>query len=240
MNDGFDGMLGLAVTASTHNAVLLDGNGQVIRHCIMWNDQRSGEQCRYLKEKHGEEIFKIGMQMPTPTWTLPQLQWVRENEPENYKKIRRLMFTKDYIRSWVTGDFCTDIVDAQGSLLFDARKQCWSEELCNMVGLPVEVLPEIRKTKEIVGTVREEVSKQTGLPGGLPVIAGCSDTAAEDFSAGAVKMVRLSLSWQLPAMSIWLQTRRCLTIRHLHTPILWKENGIPLRLPTAVRLRTAG
>lgn len=92
-----------------------------------------------------------------------------------------------------------------------------------MVGLPVEVLPEIRKTKEIVGTVREEVSKQTGLPGGLPVIAGCSDTAAEDFSAGAVKMVRLSLSWQLPAMSIWLQTRRCLTIRHLHTPILWKE-----------------
>lgn len=117
MNDGFDGMLGLAVTASTHNAVLLDGNGQVIRHCIMWNDQRSGEQCRYLKEKHGEEIFKIGMQMPTPTWTLPQLQWVRENEPENYKKIRRLMFTKDYIRSWVTGDFCTDIVDAQGSLL---------------------------------------------------------------------------------------------------------------------------
>lgn len=187
MNDGFDGMLGLAVTASTHNAVLLDGNGQVIRHCIMWNDQRSGEQCRYLKEKHGEEIFKIGMQMPTPTWTLPQLQWVRENEPENYKKIRRLMFTKDYIRSWVTGDFCTDIVDAQGSLLFDARKQCWSEELCNMVGLPVEVLPEIRKTKEIVGTVREEVSKQTGLPGGLPVIAGCSDTAAEDFSAGAVK-----------------------------------------------------
>ena len=57
MNDGFDGMLGLAVTASTHNAVLLDGNGQVIRHCIMWNDQRSGEQCRYLKEKHGGRDF---------------------------------------------------------------------------------------------------------------------------------------------------------------------------------------
>lgn len=187
MEDGFDGVLGLAVTASTHNAVLLDKDGKVIRRCIMWNDQRSGDQCRRLKENHGKDIFRIGMQMPTPTWTLPQLMWVRENEPENYEKIHRLMFTKDYIRSWVTGDFCTDIVDAQGSLLYDAREQRWSEELCGMIGLPLNVLPEIHKTKDIVGTVRREVSELTGLPREIPVIAGCSDTAAEDFSAGAVR-----------------------------------------------------
>lgn len=191
MSDGFEGVLGLAVSASAHNAVLLDEQGEVIRRCIMWNDQRSGDQCRRLKEKHGEEIFAIGMQMPTPTWTLPQLMWVKEHEPEHYQKIHRLMFTKDYVRSWVTGDFCTDVVDAQGSLLYDARRVCWSEELCAMIDLPLSVLPEIRRSKEIVGAVRREVTELTGLPEGLPVIAGCSDTAAEDFSAGAVNAYQI-------------------------------------------------
>ena len=186
MKDGFGGVLALAVTASTHNAVLLDKDSRVIRPCIMWNDQRSGDQCRRLNENYGDDIFRIGMQMPTPTWTLPQLMWLKEHEPENYAKIDRLMFTKDYIRSYITGDFCTDVVDAQGSLLFDARKNCWSPEICRMIDLPLAVLPDVRRSKEVVGRVRAEIAALTGLPEGLPVIAGCSDTAAEDFSAGAV------------------------------------------------------
>lgn len=186
MADGFDGVLGLAVTASTHNAVLIDESGAVIRRCIMWNDQRSGDQSNRLREEYGERIYEIGMQMPTPTWTLPQLMWVKEHEPDNYRKIHRLMFTKDYVRSWVTGDFCTDVVDAQGSLLYDARSQEWSQELCDMIELPISVLPKICQSKEIVGIVRKDVANLTGLPEGLQVIAGCSDTAAEDFSAGAV------------------------------------------------------
>ena len=184
--DGFDGVLGLAVTASTHNAVLLDENGAVIRRCIMWNDQRSGDQSNRLRERYGDRIFAVGMQMPTPTWTLSQLMWIKEHEPENYQRIDRLMFTKDYVRSWITGDFCTDVVDAQGSLLYDAVNMKWSEELCAMIDLPVSVLPEIRQPKEVVGCVRKEIAELTGLPEGLAVIAGCSDTAAEDFSAGAI------------------------------------------------------
>jgi len=187
MEDGFDKVLGMAVTASTHNAVLLDNERNVIRRCIMWNDQRSSDQSNRLKGQYGERIYQIGMQMPSPTWTLPQLMWVKENEPDNYAKISRLMFTKDYVRSWVTGDFCTDVVDAQGSLLYDARKQEWSSEICQILNLPISVLPEIRQSKEIVGQVKAEAAKLTGLPEGMPVIAGCSDTAAEDFSAGAVK-----------------------------------------------------
>lgn len=187
MADGYAGVLGLAVTASTHNAVLLDKNGEVIRPCIMWNDQRSGAQSERLREQYGEKIYQIGMQMPTPTWTLPQLMWIREHEPDHYKRIDRLMFTKDYVRSWITGDFCTDVVDAQGSLLFDAREGVWSKELCGLIGLPLSVLPEVRGSKEIVGRVRKEIAERTGLPEGLSVIAGCSDTAAEDLSAGAVR-----------------------------------------------------
>ncbi|MEW9124749.1 MAG: xylulokinase, partial [Thermotaleaceae bacterium] len=187
LNNNFSEILGLAITASTHNAVLLDKDGNVIRNCIMWNDQRSGDQCIRLKEEYGDKIFEIGMQMPTPTWTLPQLMWVKENEPENYQQVSRLLFTKDYIRSFVTGDFCTDIVDAQGSLLYNANENRWSKELCDMISLPLEVLPPVKASKEIVGHVKKRITELTGLPEGLPVIAGCSDTAAEDFGAGAVK-----------------------------------------------------
>lgn len=187
MVDGFEGVLGLAVTASTHNAVLLDKDGKVIRKCIMWNDQRSAKQSKQLQEQYGKRIFEIGMAMPTPTWTLPQLLWVKENEPENYRRIDKLMFTKDYIRSWITGDFVTDIVDAQGSLLFDAKNGKWSEELCAMIQLPIGVLPKIVKSRQVVGEVRKEIAELTGLTPGISVIAGCSDTAAEDFSAGAVR-----------------------------------------------------
>ena len=186
MKDGFEGVVALAVTASTHNAVLIKDDGNILRRCIMWNDQRSGDQCRRLNEQYGQRIFEVGMQMPTPTWTLPQLMWVKEHEPEVYSKIRKILFTKDYIRSYVTGDFCTDVVDAQGSLLYDAERKSWSEELCSMIGLPLSALPPICRTKDVVGKVRCEVAELTGLPQNLPVIAGCSDTAAEDFSAGAI------------------------------------------------------
>lgn len=188
MNDDFKGVLCMAVTASTHNAVLLDSHGEVVRRCIMWNDQRSSSQCDRLKKEHGETIFEIGMQMPTATWTLPQLMWIKENEPDNFARAHRLMFTKDYVRSWFTGDFCTDIVDAQGSLLYDARNEKWSKELCSMINLPMDILPEVRLSKEVVGHVQKKAAQLTGLPEGLPVIAGCSDTAAEDFSAGATKV----------------------------------------------------
>lgn len=185
MKDGFDGVLGLAFSASAHNMVLIDKDDKVIRNCIMWNDQRSVKQCEELK-KYEDIIFKIGMQIPTPTWTLPQLMWIKENEYDNYKRIKKLKFTKDYVRSFVTGDFVTDIVDAQGSLLFDALKNEWSKDICDIIELPISVLPEVKLSNEIVGYVSKKVSDLTGLPEGLPVINGCSDTAAEDFSAGAV------------------------------------------------------
>jgi len=184
---GFDGLKGIAFSASTHNAVLLDREGNLIRPAIMWNDQRSAQQCQKLIDAHGDLFFRVGMQIPTPTWTLPQLLWIKENEPENYRKIHRILFTKDYVRSFVTGDFCTDIVDAQGSLLFDAFRHTWSKEICDTIGLPVEVLPEVKRSTEIVGSVSRKVSELTGLPEGTPVIAGCSDTAAEDYGAGAVR-----------------------------------------------------
>lgn len=178
---------GIGFSASTHNAVLTDRDGNVIRPCIMWNDQRSADIAKRLDREHGDSIFKISMQHPTATWTMPQLQWVRENEPENYARIHRIFFIKDYVRYMVTGDWCTDHVDAQGSLLYDAANWKWSEELCAIIGLDPAVLPPVKRSKEIIGCVNQATALRTGLREGTPVIAGCSDTAAEDYGSGAVE-----------------------------------------------------
>jgi xylulokinase len=185
--DQGQGLLALAITASTHNAVLVDSQGRVIRPCIMWTDQRSAQQVAWLSEKYGDSIFSIGMQWPSPTWTLPQLLWLKENEPANYQRIARIFFVKDYVRAVLTGDWCTDHIDAQGSLLYDARNRAWSNQLCDMIGLPVEVLPPVARSRDIVGKISNAGAVLSGLPSGLPVVAGCSDTASEDFGAGAVE-----------------------------------------------------
>lgn len=182
---------GIAFSASTHNAVLIGDGGEVLRPCIMWNDQRAAQQAAGLAERFGARIFDIAMQMPSAGWTMPQLLWVKENDPDNFAKIRRVLATKDYVRGHVTGDYATDLVDAQGTLLFDARKREWSEELCAMIGLDPSVLPPVLPSLDIAGRVRPEVAAETGLAAGTPVILGCSDTASEDYGAGAVEAGQL-------------------------------------------------
>lgn len=179
-------IIGISVSASSHNAVLLDAHNAVLRDTIMWTDQRSYEESEYLKKTFGERIFQIGYQIPAPTWTISQLLWLKRNEPEVFGKIRRIMFIKDYVRYQLTGTWCTDYIEAQGSLLFDNLKWTWSDELCGMIDLPPEVLPPIVNPSDVVGKVTPEAAKRTGLPEGIPVINGASDTALEHYCVGGI------------------------------------------------------
>jgi len=177
----------VCLDASTHNAVLLDRGMQVIRPTIMWTDQRSIKEVEYLEKGWGADIFRIGYQKVAPTWTLPQMLWIKNNEPENFRKIHKVMFVKDYIRHFLTGSWETDYIDAQGTLFFDMAKVEWSEELCRLIGLPLNTLPPICNPVDITGNVTEEASKITGLKAGIPVVCGTSDSAVEDYGAGAIK-----------------------------------------------------
>jgi len=177
----------ISLDASTHNAVLLDREMKIIRPTIMWTDQRSISEVEYLENNWGPKIFEIGYQKVAPTWTLPQLLWIKNNEPDNYKKINKIMFIKDYIRYRLTGSWETDYIDAQGTLLFDMGKLKWSEELCDIIDLPIEKLPPICSPTDITGEITKEAAKETGLSAGTPVICGTSDSAVEDYGAGAIK-----------------------------------------------------
>lgn len=180
-------IIGVGLDSYTHGAVLLDKDMRVIRPTIIWTDQRSAAESRELSERHGVEIFAIGGQMPTPTWTLPQLLWLKRNEPENFSRITHISFVKDYVRYLLTGELAVDHIEAEGSLLYDVRQRRWSPELCAMAGIDMETLPQLREVLERGGKVTSQAAELCGIPAGTPVVMGASDSAIEDYAAGAIE-----------------------------------------------------
>ena len=179
-------ILSIAVDSATHTAVLCDENKKPIRNAIHWTDSRSIKEAKELNEKYGEEILKLSFHKAGTFWTLPQLLWVKNNEPQNFEKIRYIFFEKDYVRYLLTDVFCTDYIEAEGSMLFDCEKLCWSERLCEIAGIRTEYLPPIKKPTDIIGNITEKAAKMTGLKEGTPVICGTTDTVMEVFAGGAV------------------------------------------------------
>jgi len=184
---GWRGLRAVALDGSTHNAVLLDAAGQVVRPVIMWTDQRSTAECRWLQENHGERIFATAYQRPTPTWTLPQMRWLATHEPEALQRTRHMLFAKDFLRWKLTGRMATDHIEAQGTLFYDMPKRAWSRELCALGSVPWAALPELLEPTDIAGEITPAGAAWTGLPTGIPVVAGASDSAIEDYAAGAIE-----------------------------------------------------
>ncbi len=180
-------IVALAVDGSTHNAVLADANFTPLRPVIMWTDQRSVAEAASLERELGEQIFHTTYQKPSPTWTLPQLLWVRKHEPDVLDRTRHVLFTKDYVRWFLTGTWETDHIEAQGSLFYDVHQRTWSEELSRQVGLQTSCLPPLVDPTTVVGAVTDAAAAATGLRAGTPVIAGCPDSAVEDYAAGAIR-----------------------------------------------------
>ncbi len=180
-------IVALALDSYTHGAVLLDDRLKVIRPTIVWTDQRSTKECAWLKAKHFDRIFKTAFQAPTPTWTLPQLLWVRNTEPQAIRRTRHILFVKDYIRFLLTGEMACDCIEAQGTLFWDMKNSRWSEDLCALAGIPVQALPRIGRPTDLAGKISRRAAASTGLPEGLPVFMGASDSAVEAYSAGAIE-----------------------------------------------------
>jgi xylulokinase len=176
----------LCATAAAHTPVLLGEDDEVLRPAILWTDQRSAQEVAWLNQNHGERILQVGYQKANPTWTLPMLLWVKRNEPQVAEKTRKVLVAKDYLRFRITGTWETDWIDALGTLMLDAEKKRWSEELCGYIGWPMETLPRIVSPRDVVGSVTRQAARDSGLLEGTPVVAGTSDTAAEDYGVGAI------------------------------------------------------
>ena len=179
--------------AATHTAVVMDDDFNVIRPAIYWTDTRSTEEVLYLKENYSEIIGKQVLHKADTIWSLPELLWIKNNEPENWAKVKKILFAKDYVRHFFTGDYVTDYIEAEGSMLFDITKMEWSVELCSVLGISKEMLPKIIKPMDIIGKITKEASEVTGLAEGTTVVCGTTDTVMEIFASGAIECGDMTL-----------------------------------------------
>ena len=215
----------LALDGSTHNAVLLDAAMKPVRRTIMWTDQRATAECEALKAGYGEKVFSTCFQMPAPTWTLPQMMWLKANEPEALKRTEHVLFVKDYVRYLLTGRAATDYIEAQGTLFFDLRTRVWDAALVELAGLRMSAMPEIIKPTDVVGGVTKAAAEATGLAEGTPVVCGSSDSAVEDYGAGAVEpgdlIIKLATAGNVNSMTAEAHPHpKTLTYSHI-VPGMW-------------------
>jgi xylulokinase len=177
----------VGLSGQMHGAVLLDEQARVVRPAIIWCDVRSEKQSRDLTALVGaEHLIQLTCNPALTNFTLTKCLWVRENEPENWKKTRSLMLPKDYVRFQLTGERATDMADASGTLLLDVARRRWSKELLGLVQTDEELLPTLYESPEICGQVSRSGAAATGLRSGTPVVAGAGDQAAGAIGMGVV------------------------------------------------------
>ncbi|MBX6358832.1 xylulokinase [Pseudacidobacterium ailaaui] len=174
----------VGLTGQMHGAVLLDQEGRVLRPSLIWCDQRTGPQCDWLHQQIGRQrLIELTCNPALPNFTLTKLLWVRDHEPEVYRKIAHVLCPKDYVRYRLTGTYAIDVQEASGTLLLDVTHRRWSEEVARASGVETSWLPQLFESPEVCAHISEEAATRTGLLAGTPVVAGAGDQGA-----GAVGM----------------------------------------------------
>jgi xylulokinase len=183
-----DSIAAIGLSGQMHGAVLLDADDKVLRPSIIWCDQRSEVQCQQLTEQIGaSRLIELTCNPALTGFTLPKILWVKDHEPEHWRRLRSLLLPKDYVRLRLTGDKAIDVADASGTLLLDVSARQWSREMLDAAGLNDSVLPRLFESPEITGSVSQSAAELTGLRAGTPVVAGAGDQAAGAVGMGIVK-----------------------------------------------------
>ena len=178
---------GISFGGQMHGLVILDKEDEVIRPAILWNDGRTYEECDYLNNVIGKEkLSEYTANISFTGFTAPKILWVKNKEPENFKRIAKIMLPKDYIAYKLTGVNCTDVSDASGMLLMDVKNRRWSKEMCEICGISEEMLPKLYESYECVGTVKPKIARELGIPETVKVAAGAGDNAAAAVGTGTV------------------------------------------------------
>jgi xylulokinase len=178
----------VGLTGQMHGLVLLDADGEVLRPAILWNDQRSAAQCDQMRDRLGlEELVRITGNDAFPGFTAPKLLWVREHEPDVYRRIAQVLLPKDYLRWQLTGGYATDRAGAGGTLFLDLESRDWSRPLLDAFEIPFEWLPKTHEGTAVTGRISAAAAAATGLVAGTPVVGGGGDQAAQAVGVGAVE-----------------------------------------------------
>ncbi len=195
---GFDRsrVKGIGAGGQMHGLVALDREDKVLRPAILWNDGRTTAEVDYLNETVGRaKISGYTANIAFAGFTAPKLLWMKNNEPELFARIDKIMLPKDYVNYLLTGVHCTDQSDAGGMLLLDVRNRRWSKEMLELCGLKESQMPKLYESAEPVGTLKPEVASLFGLPSDVIVCGGAGDNAAAAIGTGTVGNGRCNISF---------------------------------------------
>lgn len=181
---------GIGVAGQMHGLVILDENDEVIRPAILWNDGRTEKETEYLNNTIGKEkLSEYTANIAFAGFTAPKILWVKNNEPENFGRIRKIMLPKDYINYMLTGVHACDYSDASGMLLLDVKNKCWSEEMLNICSVDKAMMPALFESYTVIGKVKEEFGLENAA-----VVAGAGDNAAAAVGTGTVGNGKCNIS----------------------------------------------
>ena len=186
---------GISFGGQMHGLVVLDKKDQVIRPAILWNDGRTGKQTDYLNQEIGKEtLSRYTGNIAFAGFTAPKILWMREKEPENFARVRKIMLPKDYLAFYLSGEFSTDFSDASGTLLLDVEHKRWSEKMMEICGIRKSQLPKLYESWEPTGIIKPEIAEELGIPQNVKIIAGAGDNAAAAVGTGTVGEGQCNLS----------------------------------------------
>lgn len=187
--DGLDRaqVAAIGIGGQMHGLVVLDKEDRVMRPAILWNDGRTQKETEYLNTMVGvEALHQYTANVAFAGFTAPKLLWMQKNEPELFAQIHKIMLPKDYVNYRLTGEHCTDVSDASGTLMMDVEHRCWSNEMLKICGVERSQMPKIYESYEPVGTLKTEMCDRLGLMHTVTVCAGAGDNAAAAIGTGTI------------------------------------------------------
>ncbi|SFQ09681.1 xylulokinase [Variovorax sp. 770b2] len=180
----------IGLSGQMHGATLLDAAGEVLRPAILWNDGRSGVQCEELT-RAVPRLGEIAGNLAMPGFTAPKLLWVREHEPEIFKRTARVLLPKDWLRFMLSGEAVSEMSDAAGTLWLDVGARDWSDELLAATGLTRDHMPRLVEGSEVSAKLKPELAARWGVGSGavraVLIAGGAGDNAASAVGMGLVE-----------------------------------------------------
>jgi xylulokinase len=189
-------IIGISLSGQMNSPVFLDKNLKVIRPSILWNDARTSKQCEDIYNQVGgiDILVTHTYNSALNSFTAPKILWVKENEPENYKKIYTILLPKDYIRYKLTNEIFTEASDAAGTLLFDVVQKKWSSYILDKLKIDKKILPPVLNSFDIAGKTIKVVTEKTGLASNIPVVAGAPDNTCGAVGSGIIEEGKIMAS----------------------------------------------
>ncbi len=178
---------GIGIDGQSWSAIAVDKEGSVLTNTPIWMDTRADDICRELSEKVGEQrIFEVAGNSLQPSYSTAKIIWYQRNMPQMYENIYKVLQSNSYIAYRLTGQMTQDLSQGYGFHCFDMHTGTWDQAMCEALGIPAQILPEIHPCHEVIGTVTKAAAAQSGLAEGTPVVAGGLDAACGTLGAGVI------------------------------------------------------